>query len=41
MQESILVEFDEHLWSSMVDFVMVRRGKEMIVTFRDGTEIKA
>lgn len=40
-QAGILTEFDEQLWSSMVDFVMVGQGKEITVTFRDGTEIKA
>lgn len=38
-QDGILTEFDERLWSSMVDFVTVDRNKEMAVTFRDGTEI--
>lgn len=37
----IIAEFDERLWSSMVDFVTVGRNKEMAVTFRDGTEITA
>lgn len=36
-QESVLNEFDERLWSSMVDFVTVGRGKEIMITFRDGT----
>ncbi len=40
-QKSILTEFDERLWSSMVDFVTVGRKKEITVTFRDGTEITA
>ncbi len=40
-QDGIIVEFDERLWSSMVDFVTVGRDKEMVVTFRDGTEIQA
>ena len=40
-QDGILTEFDERLWSSMVDFVTVGRKKEMVVTFRDGTEITA
>lgn len=38
-QEGILTEFDERLWSSMVDFVTVGRGKKITVTFRDETEI--
>ena len=40
-QEGILTEFDERLWSSMVDFVTVGRNKEMAMTFRDGTKITA
>ena len=39
--DGIIAEFDERLWSSMVDFVTVGRNKEMAVTFRDGTEITA
>lgn len=40
-QDGILAEFDERLWSSMVDFITVGRRKEMAVTFKDGTEIMA
>lgn len=40
-QDGIIAEFDERIWSSMVDFVTVGRNKEMAVTFRDGTEIIA
>ena len=40
MQEGILTEFDEGLWSSMVDFVTVGQGKEIKVTFKDGSEIE-
>ena len=40
-QDEIIIEFDEKLWSSMVDFVTVGRDKGMTVTFRDGTEIMA
>lgn len=39
-QEGILTEFDARLWSSMVDFVTIGRGKKITVTFRDGTEIE-
>ena len=39
-QDGIITEFDEMLWSSMVDFVTVGRNKELAVTFRDGTEVK-
>jgi len=40
-QEEILTEFDERLWSSMVEYVTVGRKKEMTVRFKDGTEIQA
>ena len=37
-QDGFITEFDEALWSTMVDFITV--GKEdCTVTFRDGTEI--
>lgn len=38
-QDGIITELDGRLWSSMVDFVTVGRKKEMVFTFRDGTEI--
>ena len=38
-QDGIITEFDEALWGSLVDFVTLGRGKEMVFTFRDGTEI--
>lgn len=38
-QEGVLTEFDEQLWSCMVEFVTVGRKKEFVVTFRDGTEV--
>ena len=38
--KGILTEFDERRWSSMVDFVTVGRGKRVIVSFRDGSEIE-
>lgn len=37
----IVSEFDISLWSSTVEFVTVGRDKDITVTFRDGTEIKA
>ncbi len=40
-QDGVIAEFDERLWSSMVDFVTVGRNKEMAMTFRDGTKITA
>lgn len=40
-QDGIITEFDDRLWGDMVDFVTVGRKKEIVVTFRDGTEIQA
>ena len=37
-QNDIITEFDNALWSSMVDFIMVSRDKK-VVTFNDGTEV--
>ena len=34
-----IAEFDERLWSSLVDFVMLYSEKDIRVTFKDGTEI--
>ncbi|WP_195847847.1 hypothetical protein [Selenomonas montiformis] len=39
-QNGVIQEFDSWLWACMVDFVTVGRRKEMIFTFRDGTEIE-
>lgn len=39
-QNGVIEEFDPWLWACMVDFVIVGRRKEMIFTFRDGTEIE-
>ena len=40
-QEGTITEFDASLWGTMVDFVTVGRNKEITVTFKDGTEIRA
>ena len=34
-----VTEFDEQLWSSLVDFVTLYSEKDIRVTFKDGTEI--
>ncbi|MCD7712682.1 MAG: recombinase family protein [Firmicutes bacterium] len=34
-----ITEFDEEIWTSLVDFVTVYSEKDIRVTFRDGTEI--
>ena len=36
-----IAEFDERLWSSLVDFVAVYGEKDIQVTFKDGMEIQA
>ena len=41
VQDGIIREFDESLWGSLVDYVTVSRDKEITVTFKDGTVIKA
>ena len=40
-RDGMVEDFDESLWGCMVDCVTVGKGKEMMVTFRDGTEIQA
>jgi uncharacterized phage infection (PIP) family protein YhgE len=37
-QDGFITEFDEALWSTMVDFITIEK-KDCTVTFRDGTEI--
>lgn len=40
-QDGSISDFDGSLWGGMVEFVTVGRGKQITVTFRDGTEILA
>ena len=40
-QDGVIRDFDARLWGLMVDYVTVGRKKEMVFTFRDGTEIRA
>ena len=40
-QDGVTQKFDGRLWGSMVKFATVGRNKEIMVTFRDGTEIMA
>ncbi|MCD7865611.1 MAG: recombinase family protein [Clostridiales bacterium] len=40
-QENIITEFDDSLWGSLVDHIVVRTKKDVTVVFKDGTEIKA
>ena len=39
-QETILTEFDEALWTSTIDKVVIERDNNIIFHFRDGTKIK-
>ena len=41
MQDGTISKFDGSLWGSMVEFATVGRDKDITVTFRDGSEIKA
>ena len=38
-QDGVLAEFDEILWSSLVESVTVNSRENIVFTFRDGTEI--
>lgn len=38
-QENLLGEFDESLWAATVSAVMVKRDKEIVFQFKDGTKI--
>lgn len=39
-QETILEEFDEGLWGTLVDFIIVHSREDVRVTFKDGTEVQ-
>ena len=39
-QETLLTEFDEGLWGTLVDFMTVYGKDDIGVTFKDGTEIR-
>ena len=39
-QETVLEEFDEGLWGTLVDFITVHSKEDVRVTFKDGTEVK-
>ena len=38
-QGTVVTEFDEGLWGTLVDFMTVYRKDDIAVTFKDGTEI--
>lgn len=39
-KHDVVTEFDEELWLSLVDFVMVYSKEDISVTFKNGMEIK-
>ena len=40
-QEGVIAEFDDALWSSLVEKIVVKSKEEVTVVFKDGTEMKA
>lgn len=38
-QEELITEFDESLWSSLTEKIVVKSKEEVTVVFKDGTEI--
>lgn len=40
-QESVITEFDDALWSSLVEKIVVKSKEDVTVIFKDGTEMKA
>lgn len=40
-QTGIITEFDDALWSSLVEKIVVKSKENVTVVFKDGTEIKA
>lgn len=40
-QDGVLTEFDEELWGSLVEKLVVKTKEDVTVVFKDGTEIKA
>lgn len=40
-QTELITEFDEALWSSLVEKIVVKSKDDVTVVFKDGTEIKA
>ena len=40
-QEGVITEFDDALWSSIVEKMVVKSKADVTVVFKDGTEMKA
>ena len=40
-QEGVITEFDDALWSSLVEKIVGKSKEDVTVIFKDGTEMKA
>lgn len=40
-EQELIKGFDARLWGSLVDFITVYSKDDILVTFKDGTEIRA
>ena len=40
-QEGVITEFDDALWNSIVEKMVVKSKADVTVVFKDGTEMKA
>ena len=40
-QEGVITEFDDALWSSLVEKIVGKSKEDVTVVFKDGTEMKA
>ena len=40
-QEGVITEFDDALWCSLVEKIVVKSKEDVTVVFKDGTEMKA
>ena len=40
-QEGVITEFDDALWNSLVEKIVVKSKEDVTVVFKDGTEMKA
>lgn len=40
-QEGVITEFDDALWSTLVEKIVVKSKEDVMMVFKDGTEMKA
>ncbi len=40
-QEGVITEFDDALWSSLVEKIVVKSKEDVTVVFKDGTKMKS